>query len=200
MTQYIFAPSPSFDVSEHVFVTYPDAFSPEEIEKIISFCETLEKQEGTVENNNLVVDSTRKSTIAWVSYNQETTWIFNKLAMACRILNGQFYKFDLFGFSEPLQYTTYSGEEKQHYTWHRDCGPGLGNLPPRKLSVVLQLSDPTDYEGGDLELITSSQSDIIQKQKGLIAAFPSYIVHRVTPVTAGIRRTLVAWISGPPFR
>ncbi len=79
-----------------------------------------------------------------------------------------------------------------------DCGPGNGS--PRKLSMVLQLSDPSEYEGGDLELFTSANPIITKKQKGIIHAFPSYVMHRVTPVTKGVRKTLVVWIAGPRFK
>jgi PKHD-type hydroxylase len=72
--------------------------------------------------------------------------------------------------------------------------------PPRKLSVVLQLSDPSEYEGGDLEIMNCSEPTQVKKEKGLVTAFPSFMLHRVTPVTKGIRRTLVVWLTGPRFR
>lgn len=85
-----------------------------------------------------------------------------------------------------------------HYDWHLDRG-GLG-IAPRKLSAVIQLSDPNEYEGGDLQLYVGSEPTNIKKQKGLVVVFPSFVLHRVTPVTGGTRRSLVAWLSGPKFR
>jgi PKHD-type hydroxylase len=80
----------------------------------------------------------------------------------------------------------------------------MDNVPndnvPRKLSMVLQLSHPSEYEGGDLELMTGNVPHICKKEKGLLYAFPSYILHRVTPITNGTRRTLVVWTSGPRFK
>ena len=73
-------------------------------------------------------------------------------------------------------------------------------MAPRKRSLVLQLSDPSDYEGGDLEFFVSAEPTPVERKKGLIVAFPSFVLHHVTPVTSGTRRTLVVWLSGPKFR
>ena len=66
--------------------------------------------------------------------------------------------------------------------------------------MVLQLSDPSEYEGGELQLLTGKEPTTIQKQRGLITVFPAWTLHQVTPVTKGTRQTLVAWISGPSFK
>jgi PKHD-type hydroxylase len=115
-------------------------------------------------------------------------------------LNGQFFQFDLYGFNEDMQYTVYDGEQQGHYTWHLDDSGKNTQRGPRKLSLVIQLSDPSDYEGGELQLQTGPDPTIVDKAKGLVAAFPSYTLHRATPVTKGIRKTLVVWITGPAFR
>lgn len=203
MSNYIFAPSPSFGISEHDFVTYVDAFNEEEIAQLITTLDGLEKMESSVGGIvGTAPEEIRKSKIAWVQLNQSTSWIYDRMAWVARLLNGQFYKFDLHGFSEDMQYTVYEGIEKNHYTWHKDSGGSLrGSAPPRKLSLVLQLSDPEEYEGGSLELNTGTDNPVVvTKQKGLIAAFPSYTVHRVTPVTQGVRKSLVVWVCGPSFR
>jgi PKHD-type hydroxylase len=70
----------------------------------------------------------------------------------------------------------------------------------RKLSCVIQLSDPEDYDGGELQMNMGSQIVSIPKQKGLVTYFSSFVLHRVTPVTRGVRKSLVAWISGPNLR
>jgi PKHD-type hydroxylase len=62
------------------------------------------------------------------------------------------------------------------------------------------LSDPEEYQGGQLEVYTGVAPQEIKKEKGLISLFPSYVLHRVTPITSGIRKTLVVWICGPSFR
>jgi PKHD-type hydroxylase len=99
-----------------------------------------------------------------------------------------------------MQYTVYESDTQGHYTWHQDTGVNLTDLAPRKLSMVLQLSDPSEYEGGNLQVMTEISPQTVKKQRGLVAVFPSYVLHQVTPVTQGTRQSLVAWISGPQFK
>ena len=93
--------------------------------------------------------------------------------------------------------------ENGHYTWHQDIGPGM--LSKRKISITVQLSGPEEYEGGDLEVFTGGnykEGDFIKSPKGMgtVFIFPSYLLHRVTPVTKGIRRSFVLWVGGSPYR
>ena len=83
------------------------------------------------------------------------------------------------------------------FTWHIDRNMGIAT---RKLSLSLQLSAPEDYEGGDLELWFGGEPVKANRERGMITFFPSYVMHRVTPVTKGVRYSLVCWVSGPPFK
>lgn len=140
----------------------------------------------------------RRSHISWLTCNQDNEWVFRKLAPVVSSLNSQFYRFDLTGFGEALQLTNYDKSENGMYGWHQDYG---GNRSiSRKLSLVLQLTDPSQYEGGNLQIMTSATPISVRKQRGLIAMFPSYTLHQVTPVTQGNRQSLVAWLSGPALR
>lgn len=145
-----------------------------------------------------VVEKIRRSDVAWVIKNTETEWLFKKLSHIVSSLNTQFYKFDLTGFGEALQLTNYDHSEQGMYGWHQDYG-SVG-APSRKLSLVLQLTDPSEYEGGNLQIKTTGEPVNVHKQRGLVTVFPSYILHQVTPVTKGSRQSLVAWITGPEFR
>lgn len=140
----------------------------------------------------------RRSNISWLHNNQESEWVFKKLAHVASSLNSQFYRFDLTGFGEPLQLTNYDQSEHGMYGWHVDYG-GKRSVS-RKLSMVLQLTDPSQYEGGNLQIMTSAEPQNAKKQRGLIVVFPAYTLHQVTPVTQGSRQSLVAWISGPSFK
>ena len=140
----------------------------------------------------------RRSQVSWLNKTPDTAWVFEKLAHAASSLNAQFYRFDLTGFTEALQLTNYNGSEKGMYGWHQDYGGKLS--PSRKLSMVLQLTDPSQYEGGNLQILTGGEPVNVRKQRGLIVAFPSYVLHQVTPVTGGSRQSLVTWISGPAFK
>lgn len=153
-------------------------------------------QVGGVANADLA--KIRRSRVSWLEKNQETIWLFEKLGEIASLLNAQYYRFDLTGFGEPLQLTNYDQSEHGMYGWHVDYG---GNLRiSRKFSMVLQLTDPSQYEGGNLQVLTSGEPETIRKQRGLLAVFPSYVLHQVTPVTSGSRQSLVAWVSGPAFK
>ena len=200
MSMYQLLPSPSIAIPVIPFATWTDGFTNEEINKIISIGDRLALNNAVVGDADgiSIHTSIRYSKTGWMSLNTETQFIYDKLFFIARQLNGQFFDFDIWGFAEALQYTIYDSSNA-HYTWHVDHGDGTGPSP-RKLSLVLQLSDPCDYEGGDLEILTSPEPMKINKQKGLVAAFPSYVLHRVTPVTRGIRKTLVVWLTGPRFK
>ena len=201
MSAYVFAPSPTFGTSEHPFATWRDVFTRDEIKAIIDYAEGIRLVDASVgtRRDKAPIDI-RVSKTAWISQTPEISWLYDRLAWVARQINGQFYKFDLYGFFEDLQFTVYEGDEEGHYTWHTDAGPNDNGSPPRKLSLVVQLTDPTEYEGGTLEVMTSKDPTAVDKEFGLVAAFPSYVLHRVTPVTKGTRRTLVVWVTGPSFK
>jgi PKHD-type hydroxylase len=146
-----------------------------------------------------VDENIRRSNVSWLESTDNTKWVFNKFAHVVSSLNAAYYGFDLTGFGEPMQLTNYDSSEKGMYGWHVDFGGK--DAPSRKLSVVMQLSDPSDYEGGMLELKPSSDSVLqVPKKRGFIAVFPSWTLHQVTPVTQGTRQSLVLWVTGPSFK
>lgn len=199
MSNYVLAPPPDKSTKETNFAYWQDGFSDDDINEIVRIGESLTPGNGIVGSgeNAGVNFNVRSSTVSWIYHCNETNFIYEKLGWISRQLNGEFFGFDIWGFSENLQYTKYSSEN-DHYTWHMDKGAGTDS--PRKLSLVLQLSDPEEYEGGDLEFFIGSEATKATKKKGIVYAFPSYIMHRVTPVTSGERKTLVVWLTGPKFR
>lgn len=119
--------------------------------------------------------------------------LVGKVQAALERANHVLFKFDLAG-TEPLQLAEYA--EGDGYGKHLDLGPGRAAL--RKLSASVQLTDPSEYDGGDLFVWGSAPPP---KERGSITIFPSYLVHQVVPVTRGLRRSLVAWAVGErPFR
>lgn len=154
---------------------------------------TTEAQVGGAEVNNNI----RRSEVTWLSNKKKTRWVFEKLSHVISSLNADYFQFDLTGFGEKIQLTNYKESNEGFYGWHQDFGKeGVS----RKLSVALQLTDPSEYEGGNLQILTGSNPLTIKKQKGLIVVFPSWTVHQVTPVTKGSRQSLVTWITGPSFK
>jgi len=139
-------------------------------------------------------DDYRVCTTSWLEETAATAFVFDRLRELVRSVNG-LYGLDAAGFGEPLHYICY--EPGGHFDWHTDLG--IGPMSTRKISVSVQLSDDSDYCGGDLEFCPHG---VIERFRGIgnAVAFPSYIAHRVLPVTTGHRHALVAWIHGPRFR
>jgi PKHD-type hydroxylase len=145
-----------------------------------------------------VVDANiRRSELNWLEKTEETAWVFDGLGHVVSNLNSSYFGFDLMGFAESLQLTNYHEDKRGMYGWHQDFGK---TGPCRKLSLVMQLSDPSEYEGGTLEIMTSGSPQVVEKKRGLITVFPSWTLHQVTPVVRGTRQTLVTWICGPDFK
>jgi PKHD-type hydroxylase len=150
--------------------------------------------------SGVINQNIRSTKVSWLELSNENKDIWNKLAKVVAEVNSRYFHFDLTGFYEPIQLGIYTAEDKGHYDWHIDMSTS-NKTPPRKLSMVLMLSDSSEYEGGDLLL--KPHSDQIQKLdmvKGRAWFFPSYMLHKVTPVTKGIRKTLVLWVGGPAFK
>lgn len=174
-------------------------YTVKELSDLVAFCETLPKHKATIGAGS-VNEKHRDSSVAWIPFpqeNPETLPIYSRLSERAGVINDKYFKFNLLGFTDRLQYTVYNAKDgDQHYDWHKDDrGEGA---PQRKLSFSLLLTHPFDYEGGDLWIWGSSKI-ALAKTHGLMHYFPGYTQHRVTPVTKGIRRSIVGWITGPDF-
>lgn len=201
MSLFQLAPMPSFGIGEEPFATWEGGFTDDELDQIIEYGNEQRFSEATVgSGEGSAPKDLRISKVTWLDNNENTAWIYDRLAHIARQINGQFYRFDLYGFMEDFQFTLYEGDgkDKGHYDWHQDNGPGT--TAPRKLSMAMQLNRPDEYEGGDLEILTGNSEIKVKRERGLVAVFPSYQLHRVTPVTKGNRYSLVAWLVGPSFR
>lgn len=169
----------------------PDALSVDECAAVIAEGKSLPSHDGRVE---LGAHSYRVSHIAWIEPNERTNWLFHRLGVLFTNVN-RAYGFDMVGFVDALQFTEYGPD--QHFEWHLDIGRDQSSL--RKLSMTIQLSAEGDYDGGELDFVGLLPNEQGRRQ-GSATFFPSYLGHRVRPVTRGIRRSLVAWGSGLPFR
>lgn len=194
--QYVLTPQSS----NHTSYSYWDnAFTEEQLSYLQKICkENTHKAQVGIGADGGVDPGIRRSDVSWLSNTPEHSWVFETLGWVVSKLNAQFYRYDLTGFGEQIQLTNYYGDDKGTYGWHVDHG---GQGPCRKLSLILQLSDPSEYEGGHLEVMShSNRVDRINKRRGLITVFPSWMLHQVTPVTSGLRQTMVLWVTGPAFR
>ena len=140
----------------------------------------------------------RRSKISWVPKIEKFKWLYEKLGIMTNEANENLWNFDIVGMSEPIQYTEYDKSYKGYYDWHMDIGNG--DISKRKISFTIQLSEPWEYEGGELQFMISKDIITFAKERGSVICFPSFFMHRVRPVTKGNRKSLVLWISGPPYR
>ena len=146
---------------------------------------------GTRESSGKFVEL-RNSKTSWI-YND--SWITGVFAHFFNMVNMYIWEYNL-SLLESIQITKY--EEGDHYTWHSDYGTSTDEKLTRKLSATMLVSDPDDYEGGDLEFIDYHNNLIVApKKKGTLIIFDSRTPHRVTKVTKGKRISLVAWMLGP---
>jgi len=187
----------TFDQSSFYYF-YRNTFSNYEIEKIISICNKLPTKEATLSSDNKIDKTYRESTISWIPVNSQTNWIYQRFSEYINKANESFFQYNLTKI-EKLQFTRYYGNQKGFYAPHIDSNFGHF-YENRKLTFVMQLTDPSEYEGGTLKLYLGRDGDSIPKEKGLITFFPSHILHECTPVTSGTRCTLVGWIHGPKFK
>ena len=115
-------------------------------------------------------------------------------------VNSDAWRFDLSGF--PADDMPWLGRQKKgkysEENWEVAIGGGFTSS--RKLSFVLQLSDPTTYDGGDVMLHNINTDTDGFRQQGTLIVFPSYWLNRITPVTRGVRHFITGWIHGHSFR
>lgn len=182
------------------FAFIDDLFSESEITKIIALGNLYAEEQGQIGGEmGKINNDIRACKVSWMFPNNYSQWIYHRITDAINQINEQIFKFDLTKI-ETFQFTKYKEEEKGFYEKHTDSM--IGNYLPenRKLSIVMQLSDSNEYEGGELYLHNGKYPTIIEKKKGRIIFFPSYTLHEVTPVTKGTRYTLVGWTHGPAFK
>ena len=177
---------------------YKEGFSKEELDLIYNGLKDLPDQKATTLDGNQDSE-VRKSRIKWIPKTEQWEWLYHRLMDYIVEANENCWHFDLVSAPELIQYTEYHGDEEGHYAWHQDIGPDSASL--RKVSVTVQLSDPSEYEGGDLQLWQGGTSvQTCEKGAGVVFIFPSYMMHRITEVTKGVRRSFVLWVGGEHYK
>lgn len=183
-------------------------FRPETCQGLIEAGLKIQPQPGVVRfgADAGVDEKIRRSTIRWVnSSNKDFQAIWARLHEMVIEANDNAFGFDIDEFSE-LQFTEYSAESGGYYRSHIDVDwltrsqPAFRTHRQRKLSLVMQLSDPASYVGGDLILTEEPPATDQLRRRGTVIVFPSFMSHQVKPVTTGVRYSLVAWCNGPKWR
>jgi PKHD-type hydroxylase len=182
-------------------------FDNQELENVIEYFESQGVDDASVagigkESGNFNKKA-RSSQTKFHHPNKDNAWIFERLCSAIEQLNASLFRFDLVGFNS-LQYTKYANAG-DHYDLHTDLWYGnwgiQDSLLHRKLSFSLVLSDSNEYTGGNFEFMVSSPvPHVLEQSKGDLIVFPSWVLHRVTPIESGERKSLVGWVEGPKFK
>ena len=181
------------------YVLKTGAFTPQFCEKALVEMRKKVKMKpaGTLRDNNVRRDI-RRSSVGWPDRaDHEFIHEADKIA---REINQENWKFALEGDGE-YQLTHYAVEDNGVYHTHIDMDlSGDDRASERKISFVVQLSDPLDYFGGELRLEhvgTPGPAEL--RKRGSIIVFPSFVPHSVSPLVRGERWSLVSWLSGPPL-
>ena len=189
---------PAFTQPMENVVVCENLFTEDECDSIIAFGELGEFMKARVGDADKVTEdkSIRDTDITWIEPDQDSGWIFDRLAELVAKVNYDKYQLDLTRF-DGFQFSVYN--EDGHYDWHVDTQ----NMPRedgtfRKLSISVMSSNPEEYEGGELVLAADGNPELKLK-KGTAIFFYSFINHKVNPVTKGKRTALVTWAMGPKF-
>lgn len=184
------------NIVNYMYWKWDSALSPEFCHSALQEINWATAEVATINQENIPADPSRRVTdIIWQSPMQPLGCIARTYIEAANnsagwgfLLNGQ----------EDTQLSRYKSENKGHYDWHMDAFPPKDGVQ-RKLSCVILLNVPSEFEGGELQLKTSEGENLLTKQ-GSIIVFPSFMEHKVTPVTKGVRYTAVTWAIGPSFK
>ena len=199
-----------FDTKENdpqQYYWFKEALTSEEVDRVIKLASELpEAHRATTIGESGDDNPTRSSMIKWIPMSTDWDWLYKRLIGLAEEANRNVWDFDLTAALESIQYTEYYASENGHYDWHQDIGKGA--LPSkRKVSITIQLSESDEYTGGELQLCTGSNGtgqldNTIEcpRGKGVGVLFPSYMMHRVSPVTKGVRKSLVLWVGGSHYR
>jgi PKHD-type hydroxylase len=182
-------------------VLWEDLLSDLEVEKIHELSKKYEKVRASTINSEYGIDDskTRRSDAIWIPYDENSKWLYDKVSKAAKDLNDEVYGFELLG-GEPFQYTIYDSDEEGEYDWHNDT-MDCGNDNVRKVSVIVLLSNKSEFSGGSFLVAPNGgkPKEILMK-KGRMIVFPSWTPHCVTPVLEGVRISLVMWLYGKRFK
>ena len=185
----------------YIVETTSPIFTPEQCKMIIQAGRAEPRNDAGVGNEKgtkggHVDTNTRTSHISWIPF-EKMKEMYKNIDTVMQATNGNHFGFDGMTINEMAQYTEYP--EGGFYEWHVDNDVNMQYEPPvRKISMTLLLSPESEFEGGDLELM--SEGKVAKIKQGHAVFFASFIRHRVKPVIRGRRQSLVMWFGGTPFK
>jgi PKHD-type hydroxylase len=185
------------------FYYYKNVFNDDmikELEKMVYTHYTFSKGRTGVAELGTDTDSyyTNNRDIAYIRPEAHSQWLYELLFPLALEANEKLFHFDIDIVTDPIHYVIYP-EDGGHLDWHMDTG--AYGVNKRKLAMTVQLSDSTDYEGGEFEIwFGGKQAMTVPREKGDVIIFPAFCMHRVKPIIKGTRKCLVFWTGGRPLR
>jgi len=186
----------------YIVETTKPLFTPEQCKMIIQAGRAEPRNDASVGagdqgiKSGVVDTKTRTSHISWIPFKKMAD-MYKDIEKIMKQTNGNHFGFEGMQITELAQYTEYP--EGGFYEWHVDNDVNMAHEPPvRKISMTCLLSPESEFEGGDLELM--SEGKVAKIKQGHAVFFASFIRHRVKPVTRGNRKSLVMWFGGTPFK
>jgi len=180
--------------------TIEPIFTPPQCQDIINVGHQQKSEEakvGTKEKEGKYDTKMRITTISWIPFKALPD-MYKRVERSMLQANGNHFGYEGMKITEPAQFTEYP--KGGFYDWHMDADvTGLYEPPVRKISMTILLSNQSEFEGGDLEFMTEGNKPP-QLLQGQAIYFCSLLRHRVAKVKKGIRRSLVMWFGGPPFK
>ena len=174
-------------------------FTPDQCNQIIASGRAQKPQEAKIGMNKPgggTDTKKRVTTISWIPF-KEMGHMYQDLNLFIQKTNENHFGFGDIRVTENAQFTEYP--EGGFYDWHMDCDVHMTHEPPvRKISMTVLLNDPSEFEGGHLELMAPGK--FAELKQGHAIIFASFLNHRVNPVTRGMRQSLVVWFGGKAFR
>ena len=180
------------------FYYIPTAIDRDVVEVILNQYKKISLDQSTIFDNEIHLPI-RNSKHCWIATDN---WISGMMKHFVEVANNSFFNYDLTQWSDNIQYTVYD-EKKSHYNWHSDIvKSNFDSNLIRKLSISLILSDPSEYEGGEFQIMHMGDNKMstMKPPMGTAIIFSSTTRHRVRPIKSGKRISLVGWYGGPPFR
>lgn len=191
--RFVFRPwIPTFDPNVHIH--HKAVFTPEECDAIVAAADKVEGKRSTMGYSPEGEDNPdhRDCHVAWIDQDNMDEALQNMWQKFHNIIvksNNQLWGYNLSCMWEKAQYTKY--KSKQHFGFHFDTGKN--EMALRKISSTIMLNDSSEYTGGVFQFFPNKD---VKMEKGDVICFPSYLLHRVTPVTSGERKTMVLWAGG----
>jgi PKHD-type hydroxylase len=184
----------------YIVETTTPVFTPQQCQLVINAGRAEPSQTAAVGSNlagtGIVDTKTRTSHISWIPFNKMPE-MYKTVERLMLKTNANHFGFENMQITEQAQYTEYP--EGGFYDWHTDNNVMMAHEPPvRKISMTLLLSPESEFEGGGLELM--DENKVARPKQGQAIFFASFIRHRVIPISRGVRKSLVMWFGGTPFK